>query len=111
MPKQQFNITVEPELMNRFTKLIGEGNRAREISILIEQDCERLEAEKISNKAKKKMFEKYYKPFILKYCNGRDPFYALENPALRTAFKKAQISISEADIKLCIEQILLEGDE
>ena len=111
MPTQQFNISIDIELLKRFTSLVGLGKRTRRICELMERDWTEMESKQIEFKAKKIMFEKYYKPFILKYADGRDPFYLLEHDGLRLAFKKANIKISDEDIKLCIEQILIDGEE
>jgi len=111
MAKQQFNISIEYDLMVRFTRIYGEGNRAKRISELVEKDCIDAESKQLSEKARRITFEKYYKPFIVKYAGGRDPFYLLENEGLRIAFKDSDIKISESDIKLCIEQLIVEGEE
>jgi hypothetical protein len=99
------------EALSKRISIIPKGERSKIICNIIHEYCDKLESEQNSAKAKKIMFKKYYIPFIQKYAGDRDPFYLLNNEGLRTAFKEANISISESDIKLCIEQILFEGEE
>jgi len=111
MATRQYNLSLDTALIERFHALIPKGDRTSEISKLISEYCDKLEATQDLHKIRKLKFEKYYKPFIRKYANGKDPFYLLENKGLRTAFSEAEISITEEDIKLCIEQLLKEGEE
>jgi hypothetical protein len=111
MPKRQFNISIDVDLMDRFTQIYGEGNRAKRIGELVEKDCIETESKQLGFKVKRIWFEKTIKPFIKKHVGYRDLFSFIENGELQPAFKEAKITISDADIKLCIEQILSEGEE
>ena len=56
-------------------------------------------------------FDKKIKPFILKFSGDRDLFSLIENEELKEAFRESKIVISAADIKLCIEQLIVEGED
>ena len=105
----QFNFSIDIDLQERIERLIPKGERSKLVSKFLSEHCDKIESEQHSAKTRKVYFEKYYKPFILKYAKGRDPFYLIENPELKLAFKKSGITISDDDIKRCIEEIILEG--
>lgn len=109
--KTHFNLGIDTDLMDRFTRLIGEGTRSNRICFLIERDCTEMEAKQVGTKAKKIWFDKKIKPFILKFAGNRDLFSLIENEEMIEAFRESDIKISEADIKLCIEQLIVEGEE
>lgn len=111
MVTQQYNLSLDPGLIDRFNKLVPKGDRTSEISKLISDFCDREESKQISHQAKKIWFEKKIKPFIRNHAKGQDIFSLIESESLRAAFKKADIKISAADIKLCIEQIIVEGED
>jgi hypothetical protein len=108
--KTHFNLGIDTDLMERFTRLIGEGNRSNRICFLIEKDCTEMEAKQIGTKAKKIWFDKKIKPFILNFVGSRDLFSFIENEELIDAFQKSGIIISDSDIKLCIEHLIVEGE-
>jgi hypothetical protein len=110
MPTGQFNLSLDTDLIARINRIIPRGDRTREISNIISELCDKHESKMAEHKIRKMKFEKYFKPFILKYAKGKDPFYLLEDEGLRAAFKESKITISDADIKLCIEEILMEGE-
>ena len=53
MVTQQYNLSLEPELIERYHKLIPKGDRTNDIRILIIKRCDELEALQIGTKAKK----------------------------------------------------------
>ena len=111
MVTQQYNLSLEPELIERYHKLIPKGDRTNDIRILIIKRCDELEALQIGTKAKKIWFDKKIKPFILKFAGDRDLFSLIENEELKEAFRESKIVISAADIKLCIERLIVEGED
>jgi hypothetical protein len=99
------------DALSKRIEIIPKGERSKVICHFLNQYCEKMEAKQTGTKAKKIWFDKKIKPFILNYAGNRDLFSLIENEGLRTAFKEAGITISDADIKLCIEQIIIEGEE
>ena len=111
MRTSQINLSISSELMDRIDKYIPKGERSKTISKILNDYCNKIESEQTFNKAKSIWFSKTIKPFIKKHVGNNDLFSYLLNGELQPAFKKAKITISDADIKLCIEQILVEGEE
>ena len=111
MATGQFNVSLETELIERFNNLVPKGDRTNEVRAFMIKRCDELEAKQLGTKAKKIWFDKKIKPFIQKFAGRRDLFSLIESDDLKEAFQESQIIISAADIKLCIEQLIIEGEE
>lgn len=111
MVTQQYNLSLDPALIERYNRLVPKGDRTSEISKLISDYCDRKESEQVAHRAKKIWFEKTIKPFIRGFAGQGDLFSLIEDEKLKKAFRESRIKVSESDIKLCIEQLIVEGEE
>ena len=110
MPTQQFNISLDTELMERFTRLAGKGNRTAIITQKIKEYCDEKDKSAILENARANHIKKELIPLILEYAGAREPYCIITSEQFRADMKERGYEFTKADIKEGVEEIYRERD-
>lgn len=102
--------TFKPEIMERFERLVKNGQRSLIVAKLVSEYCDKIDEDSTSRKLRDSWIQSSVSPFIIQYSkdNSVHPYELLSSKGVIRALKAAGIEATPEDVKCAIEHILME---